>query len=76
MEEVELDHMREIITNIRNGTFAKEWMLEQQAGFPTWRRIRRENLRHPVIRKERELYRRLGRISEGEDDDPMDVGLE
>jgi hypothetical protein len=52
-------------------------MLEQQAGFPTWRRIRRENLKHPVNQAERELYRRLQRISPDEvDENPMDVGIE
>jgi ketol-acid reductoisomerase len=75
-EESDLDGMRKTLENIRNGTFAKDWMLEQQAGFPTWRRARRENLNHPVIRAERDLFRRLGRLSEYKDDDPMDVGIE
>jgi ketol-acid reductoisomerase len=76
-EAADIDHMKKTLENIRNGTFAKEWMLEQQAGFPTWRRIRRENLKHPVIQAERDLYRRLKRISPDEaDDNPMDVGIE
>ncbi len=76
-EAAETNQMKKALENIRTGSFAKEWMLEQQAGFPTWRRIRRENLKHPVIQAERELYRRLQRISPNEvDENPMDVGIE
>jgi ketol-acid reductoisomerase len=74
-EAAELGLMRRRLEAIRDGTFAKEWMLEQQAGFPTWRRLRRENLKHPVIQAERDLYRRLGRLAEdGDDSRAADVG--
>ncbi len=65
-EQAEVDRLKKLVDNIRDGSFAKQWALEQQAGFPTWRRIRRENLKHPVICAERELFKRLGRISEEE----------
>lgn len=71
-EAMELERLRRIVRNIKNGSFAKEWMLEQQAGFPTWHRVRQQNMKHPVIRAERDLYRRLGRLpeepAEGDDD--------
>lgn len=61
-EEMELARLRRIVRNIKNGGFAKAWILEQQAGFPTWHRLRQQNMNHPVIRAERELFRRLGRL--------------
>jgi ketol-acid reductoisomerase len=54
--------LERIIKNIKNGVFAKDWRLEQQTGFPSWHRIRNQNLQHPVILAERELYARLGRL--------------
>jgi ketol-acid reductoisomerase len=68
-EEMELARLRRTIRNIKNGSFAKAWMLEQQAGFPTWHRLRQQNMNHPVIRAERDLFRRLGRIPAQETDD-------
>lgn len=61
-EQVELKRLQRIVRNIKNGKFAKDWMLEQQTGFPTWHRIHQQNMNHPVIRAERDLYLRLGRI--------------
>jgi ketol-acid reductoisomerase len=68
-EAMELSRLRRIVCNIKNGGFAKDWMLEQQAGFPTWHRVRQQNLDHPVIRAERDLFRRLGRLQAEDSDD-------
>jgi ketol-acid reductoisomerase len=66
-EEQERARLRRIVENITSGRFAKEWTLEQQAGYPMWKRLRAQNLEHPMIVEERKLYRRLGRIPpEGE----------
>jgi ketol-acid reductoisomerase len=74
-EGAERDRLRAIVANIRSGQFARDWMLEQQAGYPTWRRARRENLNHPVVRAERELYRRLGRLLAGAtDEQALNIG--
>lgn len=63
-ETMENERLRRIVRNIKDGTFAKAWKLEQQAGFPTWHRKRQENMNHPVIQAERELYKRFGRIND------------
>ncbi len=63
-EAMETERLRRIIRNIKDGSFAKEWKLEQQAGFPTWHRKRQQNMNHPVILAERELYRRFGRLED------------
>lgn len=62
-EEQERARLRRVLENITSGQFAKDWALEQQAGNPVWKRIRAQNLEHPMIVEERKLYRRLGRIS-------------
>jgi ketol-acid reductoisomerase len=61
-EAAERERLNDIIINVKSGRFARDWMLEQQAGYPTWRRVRRQNVQHPVIQAERELYRQLGRL--------------
>ena len=50
-----------IINHIKDGSFAREWALEQQAGEPMFQRIRAENLKHPLVEAEDELYKLLGR---------------
>lgn len=62
-EEEERRRLRTIIDRIQDGTFAKEWMLEQQSGFPVFNRIRDRNMKHPIRLAERELYAVLDRAS-------------
>jgi ketol-acid reductoisomerase len=56
-----------IIDNIKDGTFAKDWMLEQQAGSPVFKRVRKENMNHPMRLAERALYKILGRVRDDKD---------
>jgi ketol-acid reductoisomerase len=63
-EEADQKRMQAMIEHIRSGEFAREWTLEQQAGEPVFRRIRRQNLNHPMVKAERELYKALGRIKD------------
>lgn len=51
-----------MIKHIRSGEFATEWRAEQEAAYPELKRVRAENLAHPMIKAEHELYRILGRI--------------
>ncbi|HWE63381.1 MAG TPA: ketol-acid reductoisomerase [Chloroflexota bacterium] len=60
-EEAEKGRLREMIDNIRNGGFAREWTLEQQTGLPTFRRAQQEGLSHPMIEEERKLFTVLNR---------------
>jgi ketol-acid reductoisomerase len=61
-EEEDLERLRlgRLIANIKDGTFAKDWALEQQAGYPVWNRVHRENMSHPMIAEEERLLRALG----------------
>jgi len=63
-EGADRDHLRRIIEQIRNGEFAQQWRAEQESGFATFNSVRQHNLEHPMVKAERELYRRLGRIDE------------
>jgi ketol-acid reductoisomerase len=59
-EEAERKRLRRLIAKIKDGTFAKDWALEQQAGFPMWHRFHLENMSHPMIAEEERLLRALG----------------
>ncbi len=59
-EEGERKRLRKLIADIKDGTFAKDWMLEQQAGYPMFRRVTQQNLSHPMVEEEEKLLRLLG----------------
>jgi ketol-acid reductoisomerase len=40
--------MRQILREIQDGSFAREWILENQAGRPGFLALRRENAEHPI----------------------------
>ncbi|MGH9065092.1 MAG: ketol-acid reductoisomerase [Acidimicrobiales bacterium] len=42
------DEMRRILAEIRDGSFAREWMAENRAGRPRFNQLREEAARHPV----------------------------
>ena len=41
-------NMRRVLDQIQDGTFAKEWILENQAGRPSFNALRRSNAEHPI----------------------------
>ncbi len=49
------DNMRKVLDAIQDGSFAKEWITENDEGRPRFNRMRRENLGHPVEKVGREL---------------------
>ena len=40
--------MRQVLSEIQDGTFAREWILENQAGRPSFMALRRMNAEHPI----------------------------
>jgi len=40
--------MRRILTEIQDGSFARDWILENQAGRPGFMALRRQNAEHPI----------------------------
>jgi ketol-acid reductoisomerase len=53
------DEMRQILTEIQDGTFAKEWILENQAGRPVYNALKRMEAEHPVELVGKELRRMM-----------------
>ncbi|HST03311.1 MAG TPA: NAD(P)-binding domain-containing protein [Chloroflexia bacterium] len=58
-EEVERRRYRGLIERIKDGTFARDWALEQQAGHPVWNSVHKANMAHPMIAEEERLLRAL-----------------
>jgi ketol-acid reductoisomerase len=42
------ERMQRVLGQIQDGTFAKEWILENQAGRPSFNALRRINAEHPI----------------------------
>ena len=40
--------MKKILREIQSGAFAREWILENQAGKPMFDKLREEGARHPI----------------------------
>jgi ketol-acid reductoisomerase len=58
-EEAERKRLRGLIADIKDGAFAKDWTLEQQAGYPVLKRVYQQNLSHPMVKEEKRLLRLL-----------------
>ena len=48
IDDMVRDEMAEILTEIQDGTFAKEWILENQAGRPTYNALKRMDEEHLI----------------------------
>ncbi|QGP93119.1 Ketol-acid reductoisomerase [Neomoorella glycerini] len=53
--------MEEIMQEIVTGAFAKEWMLEQQAGLPLFKGLWKQSLRHSFTAAEKRVHDKLAR---------------
>lgn len=40
--------MKEVLTDIQDGTFARDWIMENQAGKPQYNALLRKDLEHPI----------------------------
>jgi ketol-acid reductoisomerase len=48
IDDMVKQEMEQILAEIQDGTFAKEWILENQAGRPTYNAIKRMEQEHPI----------------------------
>jgi ketol-acid reductoisomerase len=48
IDDLTKEEMREILAEIQDGRFAKEWILENQAGRPSFNAMRRKEAEHPI----------------------------
>jgi ketol-acid reductoisomerase len=49
------ENMKKILSDIQDGSFAKEWIAENDEGRPRFTRLRRENSEHPIEEVGKEL---------------------
>ena len=47
--------MKKILLQIQDGSFAKEWITENDEGRPRFRQLRKENANHPIESVGKEL---------------------
>ena len=47
--------LKQVLTEIQDGTFAKKWLLENQVGRPTFNAMRRMEAEHPIEKVGKEL---------------------
>ncbi|WP_417482944.1 ketol-acid reductoisomerase [Maricaulis sp.] len=47
--------MKEVLTDIQDGTFARDWIMENQAGKPQYNALLRKDLEHPIEKTGAEL---------------------
>ncbi|MFC1917999.1 ketol-acid reductoisomerase [Chloroflexota bacterium] len=59
IDEVIKDEMRQILTEIQDGTFAREWILENQAGRPMYNALKRMESEHPIETVGKELRKMM-----------------
>ena len=48
IDEMAKEEMAQILAEIQDGTFAKEWILENQAGRPVYNALKRMDAEHPI----------------------------
>jgi ketol-acid reductoisomerase len=60
--------MKRILEEIRSGQFARDWILENKAGAPSFKATRRRERQHPVEQVGKELRRMMSWIKEKEID--------
>jgi ketol-acid reductoisomerase len=57
--------MRRILTEIQDGSFAEEWIAENQAGLPKYHQLQEEGKVHPIEKVGAELRSMMPFISAG-----------
>ncbi len=55
IDDMVKDEMRQILAEIQDGSFAKEWILENQAGRPVYNALKRQDEEHLIEEVGREL---------------------
>jgi len=55
IDDLVKDEMRQILAEIQDGTFAREWILENQAGRPVYNALKRQDEEHLIEEVGREL---------------------
>ncbi|HEY31547.1 MAG TPA: ketol-acid reductoisomerase [Dehalococcoidia bacterium] len=65
IDDMVRQEMAEILAEIQDGTFAKEWILENQAGRPVFNALRRIEAEHPIEQVGEELRQMMPWLKQG-----------
>lgn len=55
IDETVKENMKDVLSQIQDGTFAREWISENDEGRPTFNRLRKDNADHPIEKVGKEL---------------------
>jgi ketol-acid reductoisomerase len=58
------ERMKTILTEIQDGTFAKNWTEEYKAGLPNYKRLKQADLDHPIEKVGAELRKKMTWLNE------------
>ena len=64
IDDLTRSRMRKILSEIRSGDFAREWIQEDAAGRPRYKALLEKDLAHPVEEIGRQLRSRMSWITE------------
>jgi ketol-acid reductoisomerase len=53
------ERMKAVLTDIQDGTFARNWIAEYQAGLPNYKRLKQADLDHPIEKVGAQLRARM-----------------
>jgi len=59
VDEMAKEEMQQILAEIQDGTFAREWILENQAGRPVYNALKRMEAEHPIELVGKELRKMM-----------------
>ena len=59
VDEHARSRMKDVLTDIRNGTFAKQWIAENEAGMPEFKARMAADLEHPIEKVGADLRSRM-----------------
>jgi ketol-acid reductoisomerase len=65
IDEHTRERMREVLGEIRDGTFAREWQAEHEAGLPRYKALLSADLNHPIENVGRDLRARMSWLKSG-----------
>jgi ketol-acid reductoisomerase len=58
------DNMKQVLKEVQDGTFAKQWIEENKAGQKNYKRLMQEDLDQPIEKVGRELRGRMSWLQE------------
>jgi len=60
------ENMKRVLAQVQDGTFAREWIAENDEGRPRFDRLRRENAEHPIESVGKELRGMMSFLKDGD----------